>query len=201
MFTQADRSLGKSQGGLGIGLTLVKSIVEMHGGRVDVTSDGPGRGSEFIVRLPVMVEASGPLATEKKPLVPRSALRILIVDDNRDGADILSMMLKMLGNDTRTAYDGQEGVEAAAQFRPDVMLIDIGLPKLNGYDACRRIREQAWAKKAILIAVTGGGQEEDRHRAHEAGFDKHMVKPLEPQALMKLLASLQTATLSRTSNL
>jgi PAS domain S-box-containing protein len=194
MFTQADRSLEKAQGGLGIGLTLVKRIVEMHGGRVEAKSDGQGRGSEFTVRLPVMVKASGPQPTERDgPMALKSSLRILIVDDNRDGADSLAMMLKMMGNDTRTAYDGQEAVQAAGEFRPDVVLLDIGLPKLNGYEACRRIREQAWGKSTILIAVTGWGQEEDRRRSHEAGFDHHMVKPVDTQALMKLLAGLNVA--------
>jgi DNA-binding response OmpR family regulator len=117
----------------------------------------------------------------------------LIVDDNRDAADSLVMLLRIMGNDTRTAYDGQEGVQVAGEFRPDVILLDIGLPKLNGYEACRRIREQAWGKQAVLIAVTGWGQEEDRRRSREAGFDQHMVKPVDPQDLLKLLAGLQQA--------
>jgi len=190
MFTQVDRSLEKSQGGLGIGLTLVKRLVEMHGGRVEAKSEGPGKGSEFVVRLLVVVEASQPQApgVEDEPAATESSLRILIVDDNRDGADSLSQMLKMMGNDTRTAYDGQQGVDTAGEYRPDVVLLDIGLPKLNGYDACRRIREQPWGKAVVLIAVTGWGQDEDRRRSHEAGFDHHLVKPVDPQALMAMLA-------------
>ena len=194
MFTQVDHSLEKSQGGLGIGLTLVKRLVEMHGGRVEARSDGPGNGSEFIVRLPVVVEASIPQESggeEEKP--PKSSLRILIVDDNRDGADSLGMILRVMGNETRTAYDGQEGVNVAEEFRPEVVLFDIGMPKLNGYEACRRIREQPWGKGVVLIAVTGWGQDDDRLRSHEAGFDHHMVKPVDPQALMKMLAGLQVA--------
>jgi CheY-like chemotaxis protein len=115
----------------------------------------------------------------------------LVVDDNQDGADSLAMLLRIMGNDTRTAYDGQEGVHVAGEFRPDVVLLDIDLPKLNGYEACRRIREQPWGNRAFLIAVTGWGQQEDRRRSSEAGFDLHMVKPVDPQKLMKMLAGLQ----------
>jgi PAS domain S-box-containing protein len=191
MFAQVDRSLEKAQGGLGIGLTLVKRLVEMHSGRIEAKSDGPGRGSEFVVRLPVMGEASAPsTAGPENSALPRSSHRILIVDDNRDGADSLRVILQLMGNDARTAYDGQAGVELAGQFRPDVVLLDIGLPKLNGYEACRRIREQAWGKNVVLIAVTGWGQDEDRRRSHAAGFDHHMVKPVDPDGLMKLLAGL-----------
>jgi PAS domain S-box-containing protein len=194
MFTQVDRSLDKSHGGLGIGLTLVKRLVEMHGGRVEAKSRGPGKGSEFIVRLPVLVEASRLQAwgVEQDPASPKSSLRILIVDDNRDGADSLAMMLRIMGNDTRTAYEGQEGVDVAGEFRPEVLLLDIGLPKLNGYEACRNIREQAWGKGVVMIAMTGWGQDDDRRRSHEAGFDHHLVKPVDPQELMKMLAGLSS---------
>jgi len=195
MFSQVDRSLEKSQGGLGIGLSLVKRLVEMHGGRIEAKSDGPGRGSEFVVRLPVDVEASRPQAADKQaePADLKSSLRILIVDDNQDGADSLAMVLKMMGNDARTAYDGKEGVELAEEFRPEVVLFDIGMPKLNGYEACRLIRKQPWGRKVIVIAVTGWGQDDDRQRSHDAGFDHHMVKPVDPQAVMKMLAVLQVA--------
>jgi len=195
MFSQVDRSLEKSQGGLGIGLSLVKRLVEMHGGRIEAKSDGPGRGSEFVVRLPVDVEASRPQAADKQeePAASKSSLRILIVDDNKDGADSLAMVLKMMGNDARTAYDGKEGVELAGEFRPEVVLFDIGMPKLNGYEACRLIRKEPWGRKVIVIAVTGWGQDDDRQRSHDAGFDHHMVKPVDPQALMKMLAELQVA--------
>jgi signal transduction histidine kinase/DNA-binding response OmpR family regulator len=195
MFSQVDRTLERSRGGLGIGLTLVKRLVEMHGGRIEAGSDGPGKGSTFTLRLPALIEPPRPghQGKEKEEVALRSALRILIVDDNLDGADSLSMMLRIMGNDTRTAYDGLEAVAVAAAFRPDVVLLDIGLPKLNGYDTCRRIREQPWGRGMVLIAVTGWGHEEDVRRSHEAGFDRHMVKPVDPCDLMKLLAGLETA--------
>ena len=195
MFTQVDRSLEKSQGGLGIGLTLVKRLVEMHGGSVEARSEGPGKGSEFIVRLPVVVDASTPHAFDgDEETLATTSLRILIVDDNRDGADSLAMILQIMGNDTRTAYDGQEGVDEAEQFRPDVIVFDIGLPKLNGYEACRRIRELSWAKSVVLIAVTGWGQDEDRRRSRDAGFDHHVVKPVDARTLMTLLGGVHGAT-------
>jgi PAS domain S-box-containing protein len=192
MFSQVDRSLEKAQGGLGIGLTLVKQLVEMHGGSVEARSEGSGRGSEFLVRLPILQESFVPPAAPGDDLAPKAALRILIVDDNRDGAESLGMMLNLMGNQTRTAHDGEAGVAMAEKFRPDVVLIDIGMPKLNGYEACRRLREQPWGKAMLLIAVTGWGQDEDRRRSHEAGFDHHLVKPVQPQALMKLLTELSS---------
>jgi PAS domain S-box-containing protein len=193
MFSQVDSSLERSQGGLGIGLTLVRRLVEMHGGSIEARSEGLGKGAEFVVRLPVVIEEALPQAPAEKeePAAHKSSLRILIVDDNRDAADSLVMLLQLLGNATRMAYDGQQGVNVAGEFRPDVILLDIGLPKLDGYEACRRIREQSWGKKAVLVAVTGWGQEQDRRRSHEAGFDHHMVKPVDPHDLMKLLATLQ----------
>jgi len=194
MFTQVDQSSEKARGGLGIGLTVVKRLVEMHGGRVEAKSEGPGKGSEFVVRLPIIIEVSKPHASgdeEEKPV--KSSLRVLVVDDNRDSADSLALMLRVMGNDTQRAYDGQDGVDVAARFRPDVVLLDIGLPVLNGYDACRRIRGEPWGKGVVLIAMTGWGQDEDRRRSLEAGFDHHLVKPLDPRALMKMLAELQVA--------
>ena len=194
IFTQVDQSLERSQGGLGIGLTLVKRLVEMHGGTVEAFSEGPGRGSEFVVRLPVMVETPKPIPPEPTVSEPTTttARRILVVDDNRDAATTLAMLLKFAGNETLTAYDGLEAVEAAATFRPDVILLDIGMPKLSGYDACRKIREQPWGKNMVLIALTGWGQEEDRRKSKDAGFNGHLVKPLDVTALKNLLAELPT---------
>jgi PAS domain S-box-containing protein len=189
MFAQIDRSLERSQGGLGIGLSLVKRLVEMHGGSVEAYSAGLGRGSEFVVRLPALIDKSeGKTPTAEQTLTTTN--RILIVDDNRDAATSLATLLRLTGNETQTAYDGVEAVEAAAMFRPGVVLLDISLPKLNGYDACRRIRQQPGGKNMVLVALTGWGQDEDRRQSKEAGFDHHMVKPLDLGALMKLLASL-----------
>ncbi len=190
MFAQIDGSLEKSQGGLGIGLNIVKRLVEMLGGSITAESGGSGKGSKFVVRLPI-IEASVPAQADgKKEDDVKSTLRILIVDDNRDSADSLAMMLKILGNEICTAYDGEQAIVAAERFRPDVILLDIGLPKLNGYDACRRIRGLEQGKEMVIIAQTGWGQDEDRQRTHEAGFDHHFVKPVDPQVLMKLLRSL-----------
>ena len=192
MFTQVDRSLDMSQGGLGIGLSLVKRLVDMHGGRVEARSGGLGHGSEFVVTLPLVDQAAqhGPPGVDQILAAPQASLKILVVDDNRDGADSLSEMLDLMGNDTRTGYDGEEAVSIAGEYQPDVILLDIGLPKLNGYEACRLIRQQPWGKNIVLLAVTGWGQEKDRSRTQQAGFDHHLVKPVDPQELMQLLGGL-----------
>ena len=189
MFTQVDRSLERSQDGLGIGLTLVKRLVEMHDGFVEAFSEGPGRGSEFTVLLPAL-SVSEPVKSAVPTVDPRvtTARRILVVDDSRDSAESLVALLKLTGNETHIAYDGVQAVGAAEQFRPDVALVDVGLPKLNGLDVARRIREQSWGKDMILVALTGWGQDDDRHRSKAAGFDHHMVKPVDLAVLMKLLA-------------
>lgn len=193
IFSQEKPTLVRSQGGLGIGLSLVKGLVELHGGSVEARSGGPGQGSEFVVRLPVAVET--PIREPARPgeddgQLPVPKRRVLIVDDNRDSADTLAMLLKVMGHEVGTTYDGEQGVEAAEALRPDVGLLDIGMPGLNGYDACRRIREQPWGQGMFLIALTGWDQEEDRRRTEEAGFNHHIVKPVDPDVLMKLLASL-----------
>lgn len=192
MFSQVEEGLSRSQGGLGIGLCLVKRLVEMHGGSIEARSGGPAKGSEFVVRLPIVVDQTytRKLSDGGDKAKPTSNLRILVVDDNRDGAETLAMLLKMMGNNVHISHDGEEAVAAAREFRPHVVLCDIGLPKLNGYEACRQIKERAWDEKMVLIAVTGWGQDGDRRQAEEAGFDHHIVKPLDPQALMKLLAAL-----------
>ena len=191
MFAQVDTTLERSRDGLGIGLTLVRTLVEMQGGTVEAHSGGLGLGSEFIVRLPVAAETTEP--PSRKPVAAPAAtagLRILIVDDSADGAESLAMLLKVGGYETHKAYDGLEAIEAAARLRPDVVVLDIGLPKLNGYEACRRIREQPWGKDLLLVALTGWGMEEDRNKSREAGFDAHLVKPVDYTVLMQVLASL-----------
>ena len=197
MFTQVDRTLEKTTGGLGIGLSLVKGVMESHGGTVEAKSDGEGKGSEFIVRLPfvkaVVVGPDRPNG-QTSEVVPAALRRILVVDDNVDAADSLGELLQMLGNEVRTVNDGEAGIGVAGHFRPDVVLMDIGMPKLNGYEACRRIREQPWGQKTVIVALTGWGQDEDKRRSLEAGFDHHMVKPVDPAALKKLLAGLNMAT-------
>jgi len=191
LFVQVDTSLERSVSGLGIGLALVKNLVELHDGTVTVQSPGIGLGSEFIVTLPILVEPLKPLPEpindEPKTTMAR---RILVVDDNPDSATSLAMLMEVTGHETRTAFDGQEAVETAAAFKPDVILLDIGLPKLNGYEACRLIRQQPGGKHIAIIALTGWGQEEDREKSSEAGFNSHMVKPVELAALTKLLAEL-----------
>ena len=194
MFMQVDHSAERSQGGLGIGLTLVKRLVEMHGGSIAVRSDGPGRGSEFAVRLPMSLEPHEVAATNAGAVEPASRpRRIVVVDDNSDSAVSLAMLLEINGNETHTAHDGLAAIETIETHRPDVVLLDIGLPKLNGHEVCRRIRAQPWGKDITIIALTGWGQEDDRRRSAEAGFDGHLVKPVDYAALTSLLETLSPA--------
>jgi CheY-like chemotaxis protein len=191
---QMDRSLGRSQGGLGIGLTLAQQLVRMHAGRIEAHSAGIGQGSEFIIWLP-LAEITPALITAGGPgqrLAPVRR-RVLVVDDNEDAAASLSLLLEVMGHEIYTAYDGLEALTTAAMFRPDVILLDLGMPKLNGYEAARQMREQPWGKQVTLIAITGWGQERDQRRTQEAGFDHHLVKPVDPALLESLLASLPSA--------
>ncbi len=191
MFAQGDHGTERAQG-LGIGLTLVRRLTEMHGGSVRASSQGPGKGSEFEVRVPMLIEqfAEGSDAARDRHRVAPSSLRILVVDDNRDSATTLQMLLRLTGNDARTAYDGITAVAEAEEFRPDVMLLDIGLPGMTGHDVARQLRQQPWGANMVLIAMTGWSMDEDRERSEQAGFDHHLVKPVEPDALMRLLVSL-----------
>ncbi|MBA4017764.1 MAG: hybrid sensor histidine kinase/response regulator [Pirellula sp.] len=195
LFTQVHGSSNQAQGGLGIGLALVKRLVEMHGGSILARSDGPNTGSEFVVRLPIvpvpMLEADK--AGSEQATVPVMTLRILVIDDNRDAADSLAAMLQVSGHELRIAYDGEQGVTVATEFTPEVIFLDIGLPNLNGYEVARLIREQPFGQHVQLIALSGWGQEEDKRRSKEAGIDLHMVKPLDPLSLNKLLSDLQSA--------
>jgi len=191
MFYQADRSLERAQGGLGVGLTLVRRLLEAHGGRIEARSEGVGRGSEFIVHLPVVTEPADVLtARTGSDEQSVTGLRILVADDNRDSADLFALYLGLMGNDVRTAYDGVSAIQEAERFTPDAVLLDIGMPRLNGEDACRRMRETSWGKNAVLIAVTGWDHEENRRRILDAGFDAHLVKPVDPSEVSGLLASL-----------
>ena len=192
IFSQVNQSLEKSQGGLGIGLSLAKQLVEMHGGTVEARSEGHGKGSEFVVRLPVALSASQegpPPAVEQVPFESSGKRRILVADDNEDAASSLAMLLTFMGHDVRTVGDGLAALELADTFRPDVIVLDIGMPKLNGHDACRRIREQPWGRKAVLIALTGWGQDGVRRQSLEAGFNHHLVKPVDLANLAQILAS------------
>ena len=189
IFEQVDRSLSRSRGGLGIGLTLVKRIVEMHGGTVAAFSDGAGKGSEFVVRLPARAAEATPSresGSGRADAAPVS--RVLVVDDNEDAAASLGMLLEMAGHEVRAAHDGEEALTAAEDFRPDVAFLDIGLPRMNGYEVAERIRGQAWGKDMVLIALTGWGQDSDRLRSKEAGFDRHLVKPVDPTTLLEMLS-------------
>jgi len=187
MFSQVDRSIERSTGGLGIGLALVKGLVEMHGGTVVAASAGESLGSVFTIRLPMIGARTQPTKSGAD-INSREKRRLLVVDDNRDGATSLAMMLRLLGDEVRTAHDGIEAVEAAAEFRPEVILMDVGMPRMNGLEAARLIKNEPWGKEIIIIALTGWGQENDRARTFEAGCDDHMVKPVDFAELQKKLA-------------
>lgn len=189
MFAQADTSLERSHDGLGIGLTLVKRLVELHGGTIEARSQGLDHGSEFIVRLPVTVGAAETKGTRSKEPSLIAGRRVLVVDDSEDGAESMAMILQFAGHDTLKAHDGMAAIEAAERFRPDVVLLDIGLPRMNGYEVCQRLRQEPWGKEMTIVALTGWGQEEDRTRSKEAGFDAHMVKPVDFDALLQMLAT------------
>jgi PAS domain S-box-containing protein len=191
LFVQADTSLERSQGGLGLGLTLVRQLVQLHGGRVRASSEGPGQGSEFSVRLPALKESPKPQPVSDTGTKP-TRRRILVVDDNPDAALTLAMVLKLKGFETHTRHSGQEGLAAAESLLPEVIILDIGMPGLNGYDTCRRLRQHPWGESMWVIALTGYGQEEDKRLSLEAGFDTHLIKPVDLGALLTLLASLSS---------
>jgi PAS domain S-box-containing protein len=194
LFSQAHTALGRSEGGLGVGLALARGLVSLHGGRVEARSDGPGRGSEFIVRLPVGVAASEVSQVEVSAdgRATDAGLKILVVDDSRDAADTCATVLELSGYEVQTAYSGRRALELARTFRPHALLLDIGLPDVNGYELARTIRAAPWAEGMVLIAVTGWGQDEDRRRALQAGFDHHLTKPIAAETLESLLQSLGT---------
>ncbi len=191
MFAQVERGLERSRGGLGIGLTLVKQLVELHGGSVVARSEGPGKGSEFAVRLPVAAPPS-PSPSGGAPTAAAAGAgrrRYLVVDDNQDAATTLAMLLRLSGDEVHVAHDGDEALAVAAAHRPDIVLLDLGLPKRSGHDVCRALRAEPWGRELTIVALTGWGQTEDRRRSVEAGFDGHLVKPVDHAVLMQLLAS------------
>jgi signal transduction histidine kinase len=190
LFTQGDRSLARSEGGLGIGLTLVKTLTELHGGSVCAASDGPDAGSEFMVRLPAIRKPLIPAPKRQpgdRPDPPPRPLRVLVVDDHIDLAHGLSQLIGRLGHQVQAVNDGPTALESARAFRPEVVLLDIGLPGMDGYEVASRLRSQAGARSLVLVAITGYGQEEDRRRSHEAGFDFHLVKPIDLEILKRIL--------------
>jgi PAS domain S-box-containing protein len=191
IFVQGDRSLERAEGGLGIGLTLVDRLVALHGGTVSAHSEGPGLGSEFVVRLPMAEPSARPSDKALADAEPARArrLRVLVVDDNRDAVESMALLLGLWGHEVTTAGEGTAALDRALSQRPDVVLLDIGLPGIDGYEVARRIRANPATSKTILVAMTGYGQAEDRQRAHEAGFTLHLVKPVEPEALQRALAT------------
>lgn len=184
LFVQSSRTIDRAHGGLGIGLTIVRRLVELHGGTVSAHSAGLGHGSEFIVRLPVLKDHASP-ATEAKPVeeVPARSLRLLIVDDNRDAAESMAMLQELSGHSTRVALHGESALAMAADFKPDVVLLDIGLPGMDGFEVARRLRATPEGQGAFMIALTGYGSEQDRQQTKEAGFDRHLVKPADQKVL------------------
>jgi signal transduction histidine kinase/DNA-binding response OmpR family regulator len=189
LFTQIDSSLDRAQGGLGIGLTMVRRLVELHGGSVQALSDGPGKGAEFVIRLPALVEDRGAAASEERPApdVPCRACRVLVVDDNIDAAESLARLLRLHGHEVRLAFNGASALEVARVFRCEAVVLDIGLPGMDGYEVARRLRADPETRDVLLIAASGYGQEEDRAMSHEAGFNHHLVKPVDYAALERLL--------------
>jgi CheY-like chemotaxis protein len=191
MFSQADAALDRAEGGLGIGLSLVRGLVTLHGGSIEARSEGIGQGSEFIARIPLGTPLETPdVEASADVLVPGAGLKILVVDDSRDAADTCAILLELSGHHVQTAYTGQRALELAEAFRPHVLMLDIGIPDLDGYQVARKIRASSWGRSAILIAVTGWGQEEDRHRAFDAGFNHHLTKPIAAETVESLIRSL-----------
>jgi CheY-like chemotaxis protein len=188
MFSQIDGASTRSDGGLGIGLSLVKGLLALHGGTIEAHSDGPGRGSEFAIRLPLAPNASSeqPADAAQVQSVPPGR-RIMIVDDNKDAGDALAMLLELAAHEVRVAYSGRVALALAQTFRPEVAFIDIGMPDLNGYEVAQALRREPWGAQIRLVALTGWGQHDDRQRAKDAGFDRHLTKPVDSEALEPLL--------------
>jgi CheY-like chemotaxis protein len=195
MFAQADQSLERTHAGLGVGLTLARRLVELHGGTLCAQSEGAERGSQFVVRLPVAAAhpVEPPRAEPAPAAMPASGRRVLVVDDNEDFANSLAVILRSLDNEVRVAHDGEAALALVQDWQPDVGFLDIGLPKLNGYDLARALRARATTARITLVAVTGWGQENDRQRAFDAGFDQHLVKPADPARVIEILGTVGRA--------
>ena len=202
MFIQADRSIERSHGGLGVGLSVARRLVELHGGSIRADSDGPGKGSAFTVRIPVSTagaESTGDGSRQPGARAAPSPRRVLVADDNRDAAESLAALLRMVGHDVCLAHDGVEAVGIASEYRPQVVVLDIGMPKMNGYETARKIRAEGWARDIVIVALSGWGQEQDKRNSHEAGIDHHLVKPVEPSVLLQLLAMHDSASAGATT--
>ena len=189
MFSQVEGAATRSEGGLGIGLALVKGLIELHGGTVEAKSEGLGRGSEFIVSLPVGTVDSSATRSADTAAPASIGRRVLVADDNQDAADSLAMILEMAGHDVRVVHDGRAALSVAQTFRPDTVLLDIGMPQLNGHEVAQALRQEPWGAGMRLIALTGWGQESDRQQAIDAGFDRHLTKPIDPVELEALLSA------------
>jgi signal transduction histidine kinase len=191
LFTQVERPLNRKQGGLGVGLAMVRRLVEMHGGTVSARSDGIGRGTEMVVRLPLHTDVEvrqRKRRTKDEALLQTIGRKILVVDDNRDAADSIALLLEVAGHEVRTAYDGPDALNLAAVFKPEVVILDLGLPSMDGFEIARQIEGQSWGKDIALVALTGWGQREDYRKTTDAGFDAHLVKPVAPEDLLRILA-------------
>jgi PAS domain S-box-containing protein len=195
LFTQGERALDRSEGGLGIGLTLAQRLVKLHGGSIEALSEGPGQGSEFVVRLPLAATPAASSVASRRPAQrrPAGSRRVLVVDDNRDAAESLETLLQLWGHQARSAQDGPEALARVADFEPEIILLDIGLPGMDGYEVARRIRALPAGRSALIVAVTGYGRNSDRLQSQQAGFDHHLVKPVQPEVLQELIASAKEA--------
>jgi CheY-like chemotaxis protein len=191
MFTRGDRAKSRTQGGLGVGLALARRLATMHGGTLEGHSDGPGRGTEMVLRLPLAAPPRTVAPAGDEPRADAAGLRVLVVDDNVDAAESLAMMLRIMGCEARTAHDGASAIRLCEAWHPAIVLLDIGMPEMDGYDVIGRLRPRYPSSRMRIVAVTGWGQEEDRRRTGAAGFDGHLVKPVEPSALQALLASIR----------